>query len=37
MLEKRTIKNRSKKIGTFHGVPAYSNRKNGTKNHAPVI
>jgi hypothetical protein len=32
MLEnKRTMKNRSKKIGTFDGVPAYSNRKNGTK------
>ena len=28
---KRTMKNRSKKIGTFNGVPAYSNRKNGTK------
>ena len=38
MLEKkrkRTNKTRSKKfgtiVGTFHGVPAYSNRKNGTK------
>ena len=36
MLEKkRKRKTRSKKfgtiVGTFHGVPAYSNRKNGTK------
>lgn len=31
MLEKKTMKNRSKKIGTFQGVPAYSNRKNRTK------
>ena len=35
MVEKKTMKNRSKKfgtiVGTFQGVPAYSNRKNGTK------
>ena len=35
MVGKKTMKNRSKKfgtiVGTFHGVPAYSNRKNGTK------
>lgn len=31
MLEKKTMKNRSKKIGTFQGVSAYSNRKNRTK------
>ena len=31
MVGKKTMKNRSKKIGTFNGVPAYSNRKNRTK------
>lgn len=31
MLENKRMKNRSKKIGTFNGVPAYSNRKNRTK------
>ena len=31
MLENKRMKNRSKKIGTFDGVPAYSNRKNRTK------
>ena len=35
MVEKKTMKNRSKKfgaiVGTFDGVSAYSNRKNGTK------